>query len=256
VTNTKPKLDSQFKRLHTFLIAAQAVQGGSNRVALGKLLSVDPGNTIAIYDGLVRMSHVLDEIPDLLKSKGHDETAEYAVEHLNGVRRFLSVENFDMPWDGYKQQRLRAEDLSAIKMCASIISGSAPEIIGADLEDIRLQTEALYEQIKVAEIDNDLKTVLLASLDQMKNAIRGYSLWGTEGLQESLSQLVGVLVLYAPKIHDETVKRGTEGTDTKAPWWDALTDLVIKIGGLTAGAESVFKLSQWVEHGVRLLLPK
>jgi hypothetical protein len=170
--------DNPGKRLYSFLSRAQSTGGSTVRAGFASLFQVQENDTREIFRGLADMSDLADEAPSLLEWQGRTDTVAAYADHLPMIKRFFAVENFDAGWAAYKQTKLRNEDIATVKVCASILAASTAQISESELDGLRRETDDLYDTISNAEIDRDLKRVLLDSVQKIKQAIHDYQVWG------------------------------------------------------------------------------
>jgi hypothetical protein len=237
------------KRLHSFMTRAQGSSGGTVRTVFGILFTgSQQSESATIFEGLVRMSLLADEIADLLMRQGRGDTFDAYMEHLPAIKRFFAVDSFDVGWDAYKAAKLRDIDVAAVKFAGTILPGC--ELVNEkELEDLRKQIDELYTDTAAANIADDLKRVVLDSIQKAKQAIHQYQLWGADGLRAALVNLTGTMVVHRSSIIREMVKEESQNAESagkKDSIFKRLLQFAQTLSALVKAKDDIVKLAEWV----------
>lgn len=88
-----------------------------------------------------------------------------------------------------------------------------PKIDEGALQEIQAEAQGLFESVKRAEIDRDLKLFILSLTAAILQAIQQYRIGGPEGLKRALALIIGQATLNV-----ELVNKATASEQTKSSW--------------------------------------
>lgn len=88
-----------------------------------------------------------------------------------------------------------------------------PKIDEETLQEIQAEAHGLFESVKRAEVDQDLKRFILSLTSAILQAIQQYRIGGPESLKRALALIIGQATLNIELVH-----KATAGEDTKSLW--------------------------------------
>lgn len=119
---------------------------------------------------------------------------------LNSVENILRTANFSNEWRVIQPQL--QQTLIGLEFSAERLNWLADEVTIAadDLNSLLAATEDLQKEVLDAEIDADLKSLIVRKLEEIREAILNYRLCGAERLRGAVDSSVGGLVRRADSI--------------------------------------------------------
>jgi hypothetical protein len=122
-----------------------------------------------------------------------------------------------------------------------------PNIAEEALKDIQAEAHALFESIKRAEIDQDLKGLILLLTTEIEQSIQHYRISGPKGLERALALIRGHASLHKD-IFDEAK------TDQRGKiWWDRFYKIANKLFEVVTFANDTRKTINTISPLVHLL---
>lgn len=98
-----------------------------------------------------------------------------------------------------------------------------PKIDEEVLKEIRVEAISLFEAVKRAEIDPELKRLILSLTSEIEQAIQQYRIGGPEGLKRALALIVG-----QANLNIDIVEKAE--TDQRASgWWKRFYNITLKL---------------------------
>lgn len=122
-----------------------------------------------------------------------------------------------------------------------------PNIGDEVLKDIQAEAHALFEAIKRAEINQDLKRLILLLTSEIEQSIQHYRISGPEGLERARALIIG----YA-RLNQDIVDKATADQRTKI-WWDRFYKIANKLFDAVKFANDTRKTIDTISPLVRLL---
>lgn len=124
-----------------------------------------------------------------------------------------------------------------------------PEIDEGALTAIQAEAHSLFEAIKRADINRDLKRLILSLTAEMEQAIQQYRIGGPEGLQRALALIVG-----QASLNVEIVDRARADRQASV-WWRKFYKVGVKFSEVVKFANDTRKTIDAFSPVVRLLNP-
>lgn len=122
-----------------------------------------------------------------------------------------------------------------------------PNISEEVLQRIQAEVRALFEAVKRAEIDRDLKRLILSLTSEIEQAIQQYRIGGREGLERALELIIG-----RASLKKDILDKARADQRTKI-WWDRFYNIAIKIFEVVKFANDTRKTIDTISPFVRLL---
>jgi len=124
---------------------------------------------------------------------------------------------------------------------------SDPKIDEETLQEIQAEAGGLFESIKRAEIDRDLKPFILSLTSAILQAIQQYRIGGPESLKRALA-----LIIRQATLNVELVHKGTASEQTKS-LWARFHKVPVKVLEIAKFASDTLKTIEAITPFVRLL---
>jgi hypothetical protein len=122
-----------------------------------------------------------------------------------------------------------------------------PKIDEETLQEIQAEARGLFESVKRAEIDRDLKSFILSLTSAIMQAIQQYRIGGPEGLKRALALIIGQATLNVELVH-----KATASEDTKS-LWTRFYKVAVKFFEVVKFASEARKTIEAIGPFVRLL---
>ncbi len=122
-----------------------------------------------------------------------------------------------------------------------------PKIDEETLQEIQAEAQSLFESVKRAEIDRDLKTFILSLTSAILQAIQQYRIGGPESLKRALALIIGQATLNVELVH-----KAAAGEHTKS-MWASFHKLAVKFFEVVKFANDTRKTIEGISPFVRLL---
>jgi len=115
------------------------------------------------------------------------------------------------------------------------------------LQEIQAEAHRLFESVKRAEIDRDLKPFILSLTSAILQAIQQYRIRGPESLQRALALIMGQVTLNVELVHQATASEQTKSL------WARFYNLAVKFFEIVKFASDARKTIEAISPFVRLL---
>lgn len=122
-----------------------------------------------------------------------------------------------------------------------------PKIDEETLQEIQAEAHGLFESVKRAEIDRDLKPFILSLISAILQAIQQYRIGGPESLKRALALIIGQATLNV-----ELVRKAAASEHTKS-LWARFYKMAVKFFEIVKFASDTRKTIEAVSPFVRLL---
>jgi len=240
-------------RIFVVLETVKGIHGGTIRSAYTKALQIENEDLGQLLKMLGMLSDQCDDVEVLLANVANPTYSEKYRESQQGIKRCFEIENIAGPWDTFQANFVRPELLMALTFCAIALDERHRErtLPAEDLQKWLANVTKLYDKAKKADLDYELKTLILNSLDRIRNAILDYRIRGIRAVREAIMETVGSVSENLDRKIAEEVKR--ENADPESPkivveWVSFAADIaqIITLGMM---------LSPLFTQAVRSLLP-
>ena len=192
--------DNPAWRLQRILERALTAPNGILRDLWATAFDIRRDETALLFRRLAEMHRLVDEVESAVRSIpaiDHD----YYLQNLSALRSAISVVNLERQANdavslihGYLMRDIGfwARHLDQMGFNV-IISDEEIKALLADLDKI-------MDEVRSAQIDDDLRAVVLDGLEGVRRAISEFWLHGTAGLREEVDRAIGRLARYAPDL--------------------------------------------------------
>ena len=122
-----------------------------------------------------------------------------------------------------------------------------PKIDEETLQEIQAEAHDLFESVKRAEVDRDLKTFILSLTSAILQAIQQYRIGGPESLKRALALIIGQATLNIELVHKVTAGEQTKNL------WGRFYKVAAKLFEVVKFASDTRKTIEAISPFVRLL---
>ena len=126
---------------------------------------------------------------------------------FENIERAFATTNLDQPWSEFKD-RVDDATMIALRFVSDALSrmGTEDVIDPEVLSDLQSDVGSLLEKVLQSDLPDELKTVLIESLEDIRGAILEYRIRGADGLRRVLESSVGAVLRQreqTQRIHEE-----------------------------------------------------
>ena len=166
-----------------------------------------------VIQGILAFLELVDETEAGLHELGFDEFYWEAFPPLRQVA-YQSLSNLRANQANLTRP-ITDETLTLLRVIASEWGKKKPDpkIDEETLQEIQAEAQGLFESVKRAEIDGDLRRFILSLTSAILQAIQQYRIGGPESLKRALALIIGQATLNMELVH-----KATAGEDTKSLW--------------------------------------
>jgi len=219
---------------------AQALDIPINREMTGLLFK-------EVVEGILAFLDLVDETEAGLHELGFDDFYSEAfpplrlVAHRSFSNLRASQANLTRP--------ITDETLTLLRVIASEWGKKKPDpkINEETLQEIHAEAHGLFESVKRAEIDRDLKRFILSLISAILQAIQQYRIGGPESLKRALALIIGQATLNVEMVHKTTATEQTKSL------WARFCKMAVKFFEIVKFASDTRKTIEAVSPFVRLL---
>lgn len=246
---SEPPKTNPAGRLYHLL--SEAVRKNNNRTfgkVWAEVFGIDPEDRGRL---LVMLSHLIRQIEEgkeAVRSNPESLRQDLHLKPFEKLTKAFSVMNLDAKWRGWKKSHLPDETVSDLEWCAEGLKQVYPEgeIDGDELTKLREDVEELISEVRKADIEEDLKAVIIDGLEHVRRAIVEYDLRGVDGLVQALEQNIGTIHL-----HQKELGAAGQASDILKEWAGRLASLKLLID---SASEAYQALPEGSEEFIRGLL--
>ena len=181
----------------------------------------------------------VDEIPGF-----EDDDRQEFREHINVVANAIAQFNPQRLSYEFKAQ-IPDSTMTGLRMYSRFLTNSMPENIMESnaIDDLLLQTQEIFDSLLGADLNPELKAILLEHLSSIERALRLYSLSGSVGLRRAADGLAGGVLFGYVEHSDDNSRKWLKRCGT-------LAGTIASLIGLVANARTA--LPEFFEHLLKL----
>ena len=120
-----------------------------------------------------------------------------------------------------------------------------PKIDEETLQEIQAEAHGLFESVKRAEIDRDMKSFILSLTSAILQAIQQYRIGGPENLKRALALIIGQATLNVELVHKATASEQTKSL------WARFYKMAVKFFDIVKFASDTRKMIEAIRSFVR-----
>jgi len=179
--------DNPASRLYSILSRAKATNAGIVSEGYAQVFGLDAKDFGQLLRKLGLMSGEADKVARILKELGETRPHELYLESLPYIKKNFEIVHFAQQWQQFKGPNFRDVDLKTLLFCADRLSQRRPEktLASEVLQKLLDGVTELYEEVSEADVEQELKAVLLDQLQKIRQAINDYAVRGIDGLREA-----------------------------------------------------------------------
>jgi hypothetical protein len=183
-------------RLHRLLTEAQDHQQKSTvKQVWAAVLQLPVDDHAAVLFGVAELIQLVREAKEAVAALDDVET-KLLLKPFKKIEAVFSQANLEQSWQ-QPRSFLDEATMDVLQIGADQVSRVRieAEISATDLVEITRTVEELMDLVTSSELDQQLKSIVTEQLEQIRNALRSYKIWGSKGLVTALERAAGATVL-------------------------------------------------------------
>jgi hypothetical protein len=178
-------------RLHAIIARALTARDGTIRELWATAFETPAKDTATIFRRLALLHELVDEVEGTVHSVPNIDP-DYYLQNLSSLRSAIAFTNLDKPASEVASL-LHGLTHRDVGFWAHAIEGVtfSEALQEEELRGLIDEVTALFEEVRAAAIDSDLKDTVLDGLEGIRRAIVEYRLRGSEGLREEVERAIG-----------------------------------------------------------------
>lgn len=221
--NTKVSNDNVIGRLYNLIDALKNIDGRNSEDAFCKVFSLEQNDRVSILSNFAELFKMgtlgISEIEQLKPKNIHKYKAT-----LNSVMDGLSKIYFHATSGGMNngmyefKSYFNGEMMLSLEYCADYISEHSNEDIIEDekIQELIKEVNELIEYVLGCKLHNELEKILIYQLNNIRESLLKYKLYGSQGVISSISTTLGTLILNREKVDND------KGTLTVEKIWQII----------------------------------
>jgi hypothetical protein len=189
------------RRLHEILKQSSSEDATQPaRVIWAKLLGLSPDDRAGLFRALAQLADLVREVETAIRTRT-DVDANLLLEKLPAIRKAMGLMQLEGAWTAHAQMFTEAA-VRDLRFCSIELQRFQPEekLEEDVLADLGREVDSLTNEVVQAQIDKELRTVLLACLESFRRAIADYRIRGAAGLRDAATKTIGELLLVRDKV--------------------------------------------------------
>jgi hypothetical protein len=185
-------VDNPAGRLLDLFVEMQSTQGGVVQECFCTIFKIpkdDYGQLVAM---LATCHRTIDDVEAKLKSAKKDHLIASYQKTATRLKLAVSPANFSMAWKNFTTEYIKDKDLTALEIFSAELSRSCPEkVMGKEeLAELLKKLNAVFESVLRSSLEDELKTLILDGLEDLRRAIQEYRIRGMVGIEAAISKNV------------------------------------------------------------------
>ncbi|QNO14355.1 hypothetical protein HYG86_05990 [Alkalicella caledoniensis] len=186
---------------------------GNAETALSQVFELDEDDTASIFSNyaeLYRMAlegkkQVDKHSPKSLKK--YLNTLDSVIDGLSKIYFNASRNSLNNGLDKFKTH-FDVRLMTSLEYCAEYLSNMSDEVIIQDekVKELISDIENMIENISVSNINKELQQIVVFQLNNVRESLLKYKLFGAEGIKNGISATLGTLILNRDKVNSEKEK--------------------------------------------------
>lgn len=214
-------------RLYIALRAAKNIsQHKSVKDVWKSVFEVDTDSIIILQKNLVLLSNLADEVEKEVQKL--DVNPSVFLKHFPTIREILGVSNFSDLWQTTRA-KLGEEVLYSLEFCSERLNAVRPEKIltEEDFKRISKEVNDLFALIAKAELPEELRSVLLDTVQTLQSALAQYRIRGVSGLRQELFVVIDRLQRNYSDLSNQKGNPAVQAVFKMLGFWDTLTSVAL-----------------------------
>jgi len=192
-----PLTDNPAKRLLEILNTARGIPENMVISAVfGQIFGFPHTDKVTFYRAIGYLNNLVDQIEfrvRQLPSINH----ELYLRDIPSLRAVISPNGISDQWGNYCQP-LKYGALTSLEFCVDELSKSHDEVVVSDqqLTELKVQIEALHKSVLQADLDMDLKAVIIDMIMTIRLSIDFYRIQGADGIKRAVVYCAGLVQMH------------------------------------------------------------
>jgi hypothetical protein len=189
------------RRLYEILAAARKQDGARPaREVWAHVFNLADSNRAEIFRALAQLSDLVEEVMASMSTIPNVQTELYT-QYLPAIHKAIGIMQLEGAWEAHL--RLLSEvAVNNLLFCSERLRQVYPEqrLTPDVLSELSREVDSLADDVMKADIDPELRRVLLACLESFRRAIAEYRIRGVDGLRDAAAKTIGELLIVRDKI--------------------------------------------------------
>ncbi|MGF7058064.1 hypothetical protein [Brassicibacter mesophilus] len=205
--------DNVIGRLYNIIETIRLEQTGNAETALCKAFSLDENDKASIFSNYAELYRMALEGKKQIEKHSPKNIGKY-LNTLNSVINGLSKIYFNASinvlnngLDKFKSH-FDVKLMTSLEYCAEYLSNMSDEAIIEDekVKELIDDIEDITSTILECNINKDLQQIVIFQLNNVRESLLKYKLFGAEGIKNSISTTLGTLILNRDKVNSDKDK--------------------------------------------------
>lgn len=200
------ELENPAKRLHALLSSARKQNGKRpSGEVWATVLNIELSNQGELLVRIADMIHLVDKVKRSITNL-NDANHNLLLERIHNVETIFTNLNFNQAWE-VNQKYLDETTMYSLRVCSDVLSKGIgnKEVSEEELKKIQSSVEELLNSTLNAEIDSELKSIVIENLEAIRKSIIGYRINGVDGMRQALEKSIGATIMHK-KLREEFSK--------------------------------------------------
>lgn len=202
--------DNNIGRLYNIINKLIEVKGNTAEDSFCKVFSLeedDKASILSNYTELFKLCSLgIKEIEQLnpKNANKYKKTLNNVLEGLTKIYFDANRNRLDNGMNKFKEH-FDSQLMISLEYCADYLSENSSEEIIEDEKIYELIKEIndMVEDIMNSKLNNELKKLLICQLDNIRESLMKYKFYGANGIETSISETVGSLIINREKVTDD-----------------------------------------------------
>ncbi|HEY9062994.1 MAG TPA: hypothetical protein VIO64_21240 [Pseudobacteroides sp.] len=209
--------DNVIGRLYNLISALKNTEDINSEEAFCKVFYLEQNNKASVlynYSELFKMCTLgINEIQQLNPKniQKYLDTLNSAIEGLSKIYFNASSNVLNNGLDKFKDYFDKTLMLS-LEYCADYLSEHSKEVVIEDekIQELIKEINELIESVLNSKLHNELERILIYHLNNIRESLLKYKLYGSQGIINSISTTLGTLILNREKVYADKDKTNVE----------------------------------------------
>ena len=205
--------DNVVGRLYNIIEKITMEKNGNAETAISKVFSLNEDDKASIFTNYAELYRMALEGKKLIEKHSPKNLDKY-VNILNSVINGLSKIYFDASKDVINnglddfKKYFDVKLMTSLEYCAEYLSNMSDESFIEDekVKELIVDIEDIIENVFECNINKDLQHVLIFQLNNVRESLLKYKLFGIEGIRNGISTTLGSLILNRDKVNSDKDK--------------------------------------------------
>jgi len=172
------------------------LQGGSTaQVALADMFEVKKDDHAELFSKFSVFLKLIEDTERRIVNLDHPNKDKF-MKCMGPIKGAFKIPSLNASWSD-TLKKISDSDIALLELSSEALDAYRKEaLIEQDqLEEIKQDTDSLFNEIVNSDLDKNLKVILLDLLEVIRRAIAEYQIRGAEGLKKAVAESVGRLFI-------------------------------------------------------------